>query len=486
MSIQTRQVTVNLFDNDGSVIDNARVVIRLVGLGNEPGGAVSQGEQVKHTNENGVAVFTLWENNGTYSNTYYEVQSWHPERGNQIHRRERFLVPDHDADLEDLIAFGLAGVDPNLALLAEMQDIHAQTNSAAQLAQGSANLSQESADDAAGFAANSQTSALNSAASATASANSATSAAGSASSAATNATAASTSATQAATSATSAASSATAAGTSATSANTAATTAGGHSASAAGSAAAAADSASASEVSATAANSFSNTASSFAVDAQSYSLDAQNHAIDANSSKNDAETAATAAAGSATAAAGSATAANNSASLAQNWANEDEDVVVSGGEYSAKHYAAKAAESVAGNVIAIGFGNAGAGSPVNYVAIGISRYGKLAIISGYFHLSTDMSSGDETNVTSFDINAYAGGAKLRPAFCGASSGTDPHAGFYPGVVPVVDTDTGSQYGWLIIKSGGTSGTPLLIATFKAIATVPDGTTLSFSGSYVTE
>lgn len=38
-----------------------------------------------------------------------------------------------------------------------------------------------------------------------------------------------------------------------------------------------------------------------------------------------------------------ATNAGNSADLAEQWANEAEDVVVSGGEYSAKHYAAKAA-----------------------------------------------------------------------------------------------------------------------------------------------
>lgn len=39
--------------------------------------------------------------------------------------------------------------------------------------------------------------------------------------------------------------------------------------------------------------------------------------------------------------------ASASATLAQQWANEDEDVVVSGGEYSAKHYSLKAAASAA-------------------------------------------------------------------------------------------------------------------------------------------
>lgn len=41
--------------------------------------------------------------------------------------------------------------------------------------------------------------------------------------------------------------------------------------------------------------------------------------------------------------AASATSAAASSSLAEQWATEDEDVVVSGGEYSAKHYALKAA-----------------------------------------------------------------------------------------------------------------------------------------------
>lgn len=42
------------------------------------------------------------------------------------------------------------------------------------------------------------------------------------------------------------------------------------------------------------------------------------------------------------AAAGHASAANDSAALAEQWANEGEDVVVTGGEYSAKHYSIKA------------------------------------------------------------------------------------------------------------------------------------------------
>lgn len=56
-----------------------------------------------------------------------------------------------------------------------------------------------------------------------------------------------------------------------------------------------------------------------------------------------ADASATNAANSATAASGSASNASTSEGLAQQWASEAEDVPVAGGEYSAKHYAAKAA-----------------------------------------------------------------------------------------------------------------------------------------------
>lgn len=55
--------------------------------------------------------------------------------------------------------------------------------------------------------------------------------------------------------------------------------------------------------------------------------------------------AASSASGSASASAGSAANSAASATLAQQWANENEDVVVSGGLFSAKHWAAKAAAS---------------------------------------------------------------------------------------------------------------------------------------------
>ena len=122
MAVQTRNVTVTISDNDGSPLENARVVIALVGLGNEPGGAVAPGPQEKFTAANGQVVFELWENNDIYSSTHYEVQSWHPVRGTPIHRRNKFYVPGYDADLEELIALEMADPDPgqrlgNMALI---------------------------------------------------------------------------------------------------------------------------------------------------------------------------------------------------------------------------------------------------------------------------------------------------------------------------------------------------------------------------------
>lgn len=80
--------------------------------------------------------------------------------------------------------------------------------------------------------------------------------------------------------------------------------------------------------------------------------DAQTAAINsavsaASASASTATTKASEASSSASAAATSESNASDYADQAQQWANEDEDVEVSGGEYSAKHYAAKAAESAA-------------------------------------------------------------------------------------------------------------------------------------------
>ena len=67
---------------------------------------------------------------------------------------------------------------------------------------------------------------------------------------------------------------------------------------------------------------------------------ARQDAIDAAAA---ADASATDASNSATAASGSASSASTSEGLSQQWASEAEDVEVAGGEYSAKHYAAKAA-----------------------------------------------------------------------------------------------------------------------------------------------
>lgn len=67
----------------------------------------------------------------------------------------------------------------------------------------------------------------------------------------------------------------------------------------------------------------------------------------ANTHKNSAATSATNAASSESAAATSATNAESARAAAQDWASKNEDSVVSGGLYSALHYAAKAAESAA-------------------------------------------------------------------------------------------------------------------------------------------
>lgn len=115
MAIQTRRITATINDFDGNLVEGARINIRLRGLGNSPNGAVAPADVEKITDENGQAVFTLWENNQLYSDTYYEVTSFHPD-GQQIHRRETFRVYDADANLAELIAGGLVAIDPTQAL----------------------------------------------------------------------------------------------------------------------------------------------------------------------------------------------------------------------------------------------------------------------------------------------------------------------------------------------------------------------------------
>lgn len=149
MSVQTRQVTVNIFDNDGDPLENARVEIRLVGLGNEPGGAVSPGIQTQFTDAAGTTVFELWENRFDYSDTYYVVSSWNPVTGAQIHRREAFAVPDYDADLQELLGMALAGIDPTVELLNQINAIRDQSVAASEEAKTSAGESADSATAAA-------------------------------------------------------------------------------------------------------------------------------------------------------------------------------------------------------------------------------------------------------------------------------------------------------------------------------------------------
>lgn len=117
MAIITRTITVTIFDVDGEPLDGAPVEIRLVGTGNSPEGAVSPGMWRDLTNSQGVASFTLWQNDDTYSNTYYEVSSQNPDTGVFIHRRARFKVADSDADVKDLINIAAVQIDPNQALL---------------------------------------------------------------------------------------------------------------------------------------------------------------------------------------------------------------------------------------------------------------------------------------------------------------------------------------------------------------------------------
>lgn len=200
------------------------------------------------------------------------------------------------------------------------------------------------------------------AASASAAAASASAASGSQTAAAASQVAAANSSFTASTAAASASASASAADTSADAAAASATAADTSADASAASATAAAGSASAAAGSASAASA-SQTAAAGSATASSGSASA------ASTSAGNAASSATAAAGSATTASGHATTAGthagtattqatnatNSATLAQKWANEAEDVVVSGGLYSAYHWAQKAADFASGNALSISF-----------------------------------------------------------------------------------------------------------------------------------
>lgn len=87
-------VVVKLSEADGTLIDGAKVEIRLEGSAdNGLGvGAVSQGVFTRLTNGDGTATFSLWQNANHPSKTYYEIRSWHPKTRKQIHTGQRFVV----------------------------------------------------------------------------------------------------------------------------------------------------------------------------------------------------------------------------------------------------------------------------------------------------------------------------------------------------------------------------------------------------------
>lgn len=305
MSIQTRTITATIFDNDGDPLPNAKVQITLRGLGNEPGGAVSPGTQTQLTNSSGVATFELWQNNGSYSDTYYEISSWNPVTGVSIHRKERFLVPAYNADVKELLALGLAGVDPTLDLLQQVQSALTQTQAAA----NSAASSSSTASSAANTATTQAATATNQAGIATGAANTATTKASEASGHKDAAEAAATTATGAANTAT------TQAGTATSAAGTATTQAG----------------------------------------------IATAKADESNTSKLAAEVAAV---------------------LAQRWANEAEDTPVTGGLYSAFHWAKKAealVEVVTDGAVMLVNGYSGPSVDLTYTDVGAASAAQGAL-----------------------------------------------------------------------------------------------------------
>lgn len=314
MAIQTRTITATIYDNDGDPLPNAKVQITLRGLGNEPGGAVSPGTQTQLTNSSGVATFELWQNNGSYSNTYYEVSSWNPVTGVSIHRKEQFLVPAYDADVKELLAMGLAGVDPTLDLLQQVQSALSQTVTAANQAASSSTTASGAATTAttqAGIATTQAGIATTKAGEAQGHANSASTAASSAGASATTASNAATAATTQAGIAT------TQAGT----ATTKASEAGVHRD-------AAEDAASTAGTAATTATAQAGIASSAATTATTQAGIATAQAGVATTKASDASASQSAAAADALA--------------AQKWATEAEDTPVISGQYSALHWAKKA------------------------------------------------------------------------------------------------------------------------------------------------
>lgn len=354
MSIQTRTITATIFDNDGDPLPNAKVQITLRGLGNEPGGAVSPGTQTQLTNSSGVATFELWQNNGSYSDTYYEISSWNPVTGVSIHRKERFLVPAYNADVKELLALGLAGVDPTLDLLQQVQSALTQTQAAA----NSAASSSSTASSAANTATTQAATATNQAGIATGAANTATTKASEAQGYASTASSAASAAASSADAATG-------------SANTATTQAG-------------------------IATAQANIAATKASEASGHKDAAEAAATTATGAANTATTqagTATSAAGTATTQAGIATvkadesntsklAAEVAAVLAQRWASEAEDTPVTGGLYSAFHWAKKAealVEVVTDGAVMLVNGYGGPSVDLTYTDVGAASAAQGAL-----------------------------------------------------------------------------------------------------------
>lgn len=108
--IQTRTITAIISDFNGEPLENALVAIRHVGQGNGPNGAVAPGRIEFYTDATGRVAMPLWENNGTYSDTHYEVSSYHPSTNRKIHDAVEFRVFDSDAFLHDLV--DLSPIEP--------------------------------------------------------------------------------------------------------------------------------------------------------------------------------------------------------------------------------------------------------------------------------------------------------------------------------------------------------------------------------------
>ena len=107
------------------------------------------------------------------------------------------------------------------------------------------------------------------------------------------------------------------------------------------------------------------------------------------------------------AAQGYAQAASNSANLAQKWANEDEDTVVAGGEFSAKHYAAKAATF----------------DPALY----LSKSGNLAGLANVPTARTNLGLGSSATQDSTAFATAAQGTKADNALPASSKADQPTA-----------------------------------------------------------